>query len=68
MYKNFSKEELLKLNEKTLTEKEYFLDLIENKLITKHESGINTFYKTTTHWVTIDGNFEILIKVKRSDK
>ncbi len=67
MYKDLTKESLLQLNGKTLTEKEYFLDLIENKLITKHESGSNNSYKFTAHWVTIDDENEIFIKFKRSN-
>lgn len=68
MYKNLTKEALLKLNGKTLTEKEYFLDLLNNPLITKHEFGLSSSYKVTSHWVTIDNETEILIKVKREIK
>lgn len=63
MYKDLTKEDLLQLNGKTLTEKEYFLDLLNNPLITKHESGSNNSYKFTAHWVTIDDETEIFIKV-----
>lgn len=65
MYKDLTKEDLLQLNGKTLTEKEYFLDLLNNPLITKHESGSNNSHKFTAHWVTIDEEVEIFIKVKR---
>jgi len=68
MYKDLTKEDLLKLNGKTLTEKEYFLDLLNNPLITKHESGTNSSYKFTAHWVSIDDETEIFIKVKREIK
>lgn len=64
MYKDLRKDGLLQLNGKTLTEKEYFLDLLNNPLITKHESGTNSSYKFTAHWVTIDEETEIFIKVK----
>lgn len=64
MYKDLTKEDLLKLNGKTLTEKEYFLDLLNNPLITKHESGSNNSYKFAAHWATIDDETEIFIKVK----
>jgi hypothetical protein len=65
MYKNLTKDGLLQLNGKTLTEKEYFLDLLNNPLITKHEFGLSNSYKVTSHWVTIDDEIEIFIKVKR---
>lgn len=65
MYKNLTKDGLLQLNGETLTEKEYFLDLLNNPLITTHESGSSSSCKFTTHWVTIDDETEIFIKVKR---
>ena len=65
MYKNLTKEGLLQLNGETLTEKEYFLDLLNNPLITKHEFGLSNSYKVTSHWATIDEGTEILIKVNR---
>lgn len=65
MYKDLTKDALLQLNGETLTEKEYFLDLLNNPLITKHEFGLSNSYKVTSHWVTIDNETEILVKVNR---
>ncbi len=65
MCENLTKDGLLQLNGETLTEKEYFLDLLNNPLITKHEFGLSSSYKVTSHWVTIDNETEILIKVNR---
>ena len=68
MYKNLTKDGLLQLNGETLTEKEYFLDLLNNPLITKHEFGLSSSYKVTSHWVTIDNETEILLKVKEKER
>ena len=68
MYKNLTKDGLLQLNGETLTEKEYFLDLLNNPLITKHEFGLSSSYKATSHWVTIDNETEILLKVKEKER
>lgn len=64
MLKKYTKEMLIELNGEVITEKDYFLDLIENPLVTNHINGSSSI-KTTTHWVTIDNDTEILIKVRR---
>lgn len=61
MYKNMNKDELLKLHNSTLTQKEYYLDLIENINISSHEH-ICDGIKYSSKGVTI-GDTEILIKV-----
>lgn len=61
MYKELSISELLNLNGAKLTEKEYFLDLIENKHVTDHQDGSDAItYRSK--WITV-ANEEILIKV-----
>jgi len=62
MYREMTVTELLKLNGAVLTEKEYFLDLIENENVTNHDdSGEGICYRNK--WITVADEEEIFIKV-----